>query len=166
HHAVLGDLLTTRARGILAQFPTAQHLAHASPRAIRLLWRLLDGERILTRDFPGYAEYRQSVRHRLCQGLVARIDMNHEEAFRPGIQQTHRLVPLAQACRCAGRGPTQARNSGMISLAKSRICCSNSAGVSSLNRRTSRKDSARCSSPLVRKPSIVPTTWSGLPVIT
>jgi transposase len=35
HHAVLGDLLTARARGILAQFPTAQHLVHASPRAIR-----------------------------------------------------------------------------------------------------------------------------------
>jgi transposase len=35
HHAVLGDLLAARARGILAQFPTAQHLAHATPRAIR-----------------------------------------------------------------------------------------------------------------------------------
>src|SRR4030095_2198161 len=35
HRAVLGDLLTARARGILAQFPTAQHLAHANPRAIR-----------------------------------------------------------------------------------------------------------------------------------
>jgi len=30
-----------------------------------LLWRLLDEERILTRDLPGYAEYRQHVRHRL-----------------------------------------------------------------------------------------------------
>ena len=35
HRAVLGDLLTARARGILAQFPTAQHLAQATPRAIR-----------------------------------------------------------------------------------------------------------------------------------
>jgi len=35
HRAVLGDLLTARARGILAQFPTAQHLATASSRAIR-----------------------------------------------------------------------------------------------------------------------------------
>ena len=34
-HAVLGDLLSARARGILAQFPTAHHLAQASPRAIR-----------------------------------------------------------------------------------------------------------------------------------
>lgn len=33
--AVLGDLLTARARGILQAFPTAHHLAHAQPRAIR-----------------------------------------------------------------------------------------------------------------------------------
>jgi protein-S-isoprenylcysteine O-methyltransferase Ste14 len=30
-----------------------------------LLWRLVDEERILTRDLPGYTEYRQRVRHRL-----------------------------------------------------------------------------------------------------
>jgi protein-S-isoprenylcysteine O-methyltransferase Ste14 len=30
-----------------------------------LLWRLLDEERILTRDLSGYADYRQHVRHRL-----------------------------------------------------------------------------------------------------
>jgi protein-S-isoprenylcysteine O-methyltransferase Ste14 len=30
-----------------------------------LLWRLLDEERILTRNLPGYAEYQQRVRHRL-----------------------------------------------------------------------------------------------------
>src|SRR5438445_233560 len=64
------------------------------------------------------------------------------------------------------RGSAQARNAGMISLAKSRICCSNRSGFSSLKRRTSRKDRARCSSPLFRKPSIVPITWSGLPVMT
>jgi transposase len=35
HRRALGDLLSARARGILAQFPTAQHLAQASPRTIR-----------------------------------------------------------------------------------------------------------------------------------
>src|SRR4030095_1647398 len=35
HRTALGDLLSARARGILAQFPTAQHLATANPRAIR-----------------------------------------------------------------------------------------------------------------------------------
>jgi len=30
-----------------------------------LLWRLLDEERLLTRDLPGYAEYRRRIRYRL-----------------------------------------------------------------------------------------------------
>jgi protein-S-isoprenylcysteine O-methyltransferase Ste14 len=30
-----------------------------------LLWRLLDEERILRRDLPGYIEYTQKVRYRL-----------------------------------------------------------------------------------------------------
>lgn len=35
HRQLLGDLLTARARGVLRAFPTAQHLAHASPQAIQ-----------------------------------------------------------------------------------------------------------------------------------
>jgi len=35
HRTVLGDILTARARGVLAAFPTARHLAQAAPRAIR-----------------------------------------------------------------------------------------------------------------------------------
>ena len=35
HRTALGDLRRARARAIRAQFPTAQHLAQASPRAIR-----------------------------------------------------------------------------------------------------------------------------------
>jgi protein-S-isoprenylcysteine O-methyltransferase Ste14 len=34
-----------------------------------LLWRLLDEERVLRRDLPGYAEYCQRVRYRLVPGL-------------------------------------------------------------------------------------------------
>jgi transposase len=34
HQAALGDLLTARARGILRAYPTAHHLAQATPRAI------------------------------------------------------------------------------------------------------------------------------------
>jgi len=30
-----------------------------------LIWRLLDEERLLTRQLPGYADYRMRVRHRL-----------------------------------------------------------------------------------------------------
>jgi protein-S-isoprenylcysteine O-methyltransferase Ste14 len=34
-----------------------------------LIWRLLDEERILTRDLAGYAEYREEVRYRLVPGV-------------------------------------------------------------------------------------------------
>jgi protein-S-isoprenylcysteine O-methyltransferase Ste14 len=34
-----------------------------------LLWRLLDEERILVRDLPGYREYQQRVRYRLIPGV-------------------------------------------------------------------------------------------------
>jgi protein-S-isoprenylcysteine O-methyltransferase Ste14 len=34
-----------------------------------LLWRLLDEERILVRDLPGYSEYRNRVRYRLIPYL-------------------------------------------------------------------------------------------------
>jgi protein-S-isoprenylcysteine O-methyltransferase Ste14 len=34
-----------------------------------LVFRLLDEERLLARDLPGYREYQQQVRHRLVPGL-------------------------------------------------------------------------------------------------
>jgi protein-S-isoprenylcysteine O-methyltransferase Ste14 len=34
-----------------------------------VLWRLLDEERILVRDLPGYSEYRNRVRYRLIPYL-------------------------------------------------------------------------------------------------
>ncbi len=34
-----------------------------------LVWRLLDEERLLTRDLPGYAAYTQAVRYRLIPGV-------------------------------------------------------------------------------------------------
>ena len=33
-----------------------------------LIWRLLNEERLLARELPGYAEYQQRVRHRLVPG--------------------------------------------------------------------------------------------------
>src|SRR5215467_12616128 len=44
-----------------------------------LFSRLLDDERILTRDLPGYAEYRRRVRHRLVVRVVASTDMSQED---------------------------------------------------------------------------------------
>src|SRR5262249_7959136 len=40
-------------------------LALLIPFVPLLLWRLLDEERILARDLPGYADYMRRVRHRL-----------------------------------------------------------------------------------------------------
>jgi len=34
-----------------------------------LIWRLLDEEKILSRDLPGYTEYQRRVRHRLVPGI-------------------------------------------------------------------------------------------------
>ena len=34
-----------------------------------LIWRILDEERLLTKDLPGYTEYTQKVRHRLVPYL-------------------------------------------------------------------------------------------------
>jgi protein-S-isoprenylcysteine O-methyltransferase Ste14 len=35
------------------------------PMTIAIIWRLLDEEKLLVRELPGYAEYRGTVRHRL-----------------------------------------------------------------------------------------------------
>jgi protein-S-isoprenylcysteine O-methyltransferase Ste14 len=34
-----------------------------------LIWRLLDEERLLAQQLPGYAEYQKKVRHRLIPGI-------------------------------------------------------------------------------------------------
>jgi protein-S-isoprenylcysteine O-methyltransferase Ste14 len=40
-----------------------------APGVPALIWRILDEERLLKRDLPGYAEYTQKVRFRLIPGL-------------------------------------------------------------------------------------------------
>ena len=68
HRTVLGDLLTARARGILTQFPTAQHLAQASPRAIRRA-----AEDAGTRGFSldDALAVRNAARHSIYSGKAA-----------------------------------------------------------------------------------------------
>jgi protein-S-isoprenylcysteine O-methyltransferase Ste14 len=39
------------------------------PLLAALVWRLLDEERVLARDLPGYAEYCARVRWRLVPGV-------------------------------------------------------------------------------------------------
>jgi protein-S-isoprenylcysteine O-methyltransferase Ste14 len=36
-----------------------------APALAAIVWRLLDEERFLARQLPGYADYRRKVRHRL-----------------------------------------------------------------------------------------------------
>ncbi|HJZ58870.1 MAG TPA: isoprenylcysteine carboxylmethyltransferase family protein [Gemmataceae bacterium] len=40
------------------------------PIALGVIWRLLDEERFLARNLPGYSEYREKVRSRLIPGVV------------------------------------------------------------------------------------------------
>ena len=48
--------------------PVRRNVASLASRAW-LVWRLLDEERMLVRELPGYAEYRERVRYRLIPGL-------------------------------------------------------------------------------------------------
>ena len=41
----------------------------AVPMIAALAWRLLDEERLLLRDLPGYADYCRKVRYRLVPGI-------------------------------------------------------------------------------------------------
>jgi transposase len=68
HRTALGDLRSARARGILAQFPTAQHLAQASPRAIRRAAHDA-GTRGFSLDDAGAV--RDAARHSLYSGKAA-----------------------------------------------------------------------------------------------
>src|SRR5215472_12814790 len=68
HRAVLGDLLTARARGILAHFPTAQHLAQANPRAIRRAAEDAGARGFSLNDATGV---RDSARRSLYRGKAA-----------------------------------------------------------------------------------------------
>ena len=78
---------------------------------------------------PGFGGYPSTI-------LVTAWDRRRERE-----RETYTLPGLDKGDLC---DRSQVRNAGMISLAKSRICFSNKSGVSSLNRRTSRKDRARC----------------------
>ena len=83
HRTALGDLRSARARGILAQFPTAQHLAQASPRAIRRAAHdagtrgfALD-DAIAVRDAARHSIYRgkaAAARAQVVRTLVSQLD--------------------------------------------------------------------------------------------
>jgi protein-S-isoprenylcysteine O-methyltransferase Ste14 len=50
--------------------PNRSKLVRRSMRGSALLiWRLIDEERVLRRDLPGYVDYCERVRYRLVPGL-------------------------------------------------------------------------------------------------
>src|SRR4029453_14598135 len=110
HHAVLGDLLTARARGILAQFPTAQHLAHASPRAIR---RAAEDAGARGFSLDDATDVRDSARRSLYSGQAAaarahvvRTLVSQLERLTSAMDEVDRAATALLPPSAPGRGPS------------------------------------------------------------
>jgi transposase len=112
HRTALGDLLTARARGILAQFPTAAHLAPASPRAIRRAAQAA-GTRGFSLDEA--AAVRDAARHSLYSGKAAaarahvvRTLVSQLERLTAAIDDLDRTATALLPPSPPGAGPTDA----------------------------------------------------------
>jgi len=112
HRAVLGDLLTARARGILTQFPTARHLAPASPRAIRRA-AADAGTRGFSLDDA--IAVREAARHSLYSGKAAearahvvRTLVGQVERLTAAIDDTDRTATTLLPPSPPGTGPSDA----------------------------------------------------------
>jgi transposase len=112
HRTALGDLLTARARGILAQFPTAAHLAQASPRAIRRAAQAA-GTRGFSLDEA--AAVRDAARRSLYSGKAAearahviRTLVSQLERLTAAIDDLDRAATALLPPSPPGTGPTDA----------------------------------------------------------
>ena len=112
HRTALGDLLSARARGILAQFPTAQHLAQASPRAIRRAAQDA-GTRGFALDDAGAV--RDAARQSLYSGKAAaaraqvvRTLVNQLERLTTAIDEVDRAATALLPPSEPGTGPSDA----------------------------------------------------------
>jgi transposase len=112
HHAVLGDLLTARARGILAQFPTAPHLANASPRAIRRAAEEAGARGFSLDDATGV---RDRARRSLYRGKAAaarahvvRTLVSQLERLTSAIDEVDRAATTLLPPSAPGTGPSDA----------------------------------------------------------
>jgi len=112
HRAVLGDLLTARARGILAQFPTAQHLATANPRAIRRAAEDAGARGFTLDDATGV---RDSARRSLYRGKAAaarahvvRTLVNQLERLTSAMDEVDRAATTLLPPSEPGMGPSDA----------------------------------------------------------
>jgi transposase len=112
HRTALGDLLSARARGILAQFPTAQHLAQASPRAIRRAAEdagtrgfALD-EAIAVRDAARQSLY--SGKAAAARAQVVRTLVSQLERLISAIDEVDRAATALLPPSAPGTGPSDA----------------------------------------------------------
>jgi transposase len=112
HRTALGDLLTARARGILAQFPTAPHLAQASPRAIRRAAQAA-GTRGFSLDEA--TAVRAAARHSLYSGKAAearahvvRTLVSQLERLTAAIDDLDRVATALLPPSPPGTGPSDA----------------------------------------------------------
>src|SRR6266478_3019624 len=112
HRTVLGDLLTARARGILAQFPTAPHLANANPRAIRRAAAEAGARGFSLDDATGV---RDSARRSLYSGKAAaarahvvRTLVSQLERLTSAIDEVDRAATALLPPSAPGTGPSDA----------------------------------------------------------
>jgi transposase len=112
HRAALGDLRSARARGILAQFPTAQHLAQASPRAIRRAAEdagtrgfTLD-DAIAVRDAARQSLY--SGKAAAARAQVVRTLVNQLDRLSTAIDEVDRAATVLLPPSEPGTGPSDA----------------------------------------------------------
>jgi transposase len=112
HRTALGDLLSARARGILAQFPTAQHLAQASPRAIRRAAQdagtrgfALD-DAVAVRDAARQSLY--SGKAAAARAQVVRTLVNQLERLTTAIDEVDRAATALLPPSEPGTGPSDA----------------------------------------------------------
>jgi transposase len=112
HRTALGDLRSARARGILAQFPTAQHLAQASPRAIRRAAEdagtrgfTLD-DAIAVRDAARQSLY--SGKAAAARAQVVRTLVNQLDRLSTAIDEVDRAATVLLPPSEPGTGPSDA----------------------------------------------------------
>src|SRR2546428_4921761 len=108
HHAVLGDLQTARARGILAQFPTAQHLAHANPRAIRRAAEEAGARGFSLTDATGARRSLYSGKAAAARAHVVRTLVSQLERLTRAIDEVDHAATTLLPPSAPGTGPSDA----------------------------------------------------------
>ena len=108
HRTALGDVSTVRARGLLAAFPTAHHLAQATPAALRRVARRgfsLQDATTLRNQARGSA-YSGKAAH--ARGQVVRTLLSQYERLTPAIDELDEAVEALLPPTAATGDPSDA----------------------------------------------------------